>query len=470
MSLVDALLLEPYRDPREVYIALRSDGLKGSGTIDDPFDGGSLDDAGRLLTGLTNTDTEATATTNGNHGYLNGEVVTISGVGGTGAPQWNGTFVISSASGNTFNYTMSAVPAGAASLSGSSFAAKRIYRFDDVMRSLGDGCLIHIGAGVFETRGFDPGRVVSLNWMMRPGHAIKGSGMGVTTLRLMHAVPRSNAQMTYAIANYAFAQPYIGNVDDAQVTDLTIDCNMRSQSGDYVAKAAVSVSGSHVRIRRVRAIDYGTHVNGAECFVLFTAQFDLRKQYFTERKDARIEQCILEQPSLNGLYTNTCMILASGEDNSPSSPTFGIMAYHRGCAIRQNYVNNEYVDNPVAISSILYESGAWVVRTKSAHGRQNNDWVVISGAVDGTGSADTEGYSIHFNGSFKVSGISGGDPSAFQITPAGSPATTLTPAGDMWVGRFHSHRISVQKVELVSSSPPIAKLTSYVPHNKRPGQ
>lgn len=39
MSLVDALLLEPYRDPREVYIALRTDGLKGSGTIDDPYDG-----------------------------------------------------------------------------------------------------------------------------------------------------------------------------------------------------------------------------------------------------------------------------------------------------------------------------------------------------------------------------------------------------------------------------------------------
>ena len=39
MSLIDAMLLEGYREPREVYIALRADGLKGSGTIDDPFDG-----------------------------------------------------------------------------------------------------------------------------------------------------------------------------------------------------------------------------------------------------------------------------------------------------------------------------------------------------------------------------------------------------------------------------------------------
>ena len=35
MSLLDALLPDPYRDPREVWIALRSDGQRGSGTIAD---------------------------------------------------------------------------------------------------------------------------------------------------------------------------------------------------------------------------------------------------------------------------------------------------------------------------------------------------------------------------------------------------------------------------------------------------
>src|SRR5438093_8273663 len=39
MSLLDGLLLDPYRDPREIWIALRADGQAGSGTITDPYDG-----------------------------------------------------------------------------------------------------------------------------------------------------------------------------------------------------------------------------------------------------------------------------------------------------------------------------------------------------------------------------------------------------------------------------------------------
>jgi|SRR6185369_6397329 len=42
MSLTDALLLEPYRDPHEVWISVRKDGVRGSGTINDPFNGGTL--------------------------------------------------------------------------------------------------------------------------------------------------------------------------------------------------------------------------------------------------------------------------------------------------------------------------------------------------------------------------------------------------------------------------------------------
>lgn len=39
MSLLDALLLDPA--PFNVWIALRTDGLKGSGTASDPYDGGT---------------------------------------------------------------------------------------------------------------------------------------------------------------------------------------------------------------------------------------------------------------------------------------------------------------------------------------------------------------------------------------------------------------------------------------------
>src|SRR5438552_11802764 len=49
MSLVDALLLEPA--PFHVWLAVRSDGRKGSGTISDPYDGspGKFDGIMNLL-------------------------------------------------------------------------------------------------------------------------------------------------------------------------------------------------------------------------------------------------------------------------------------------------------------------------------------------------------------------------------------------------------------------------------------
>ena len=97
MSLLDALLLEGYRDPRDVWIALRSDGQKGSGTIDDPYDGGT-----RLGPALSATLTcnlrEFVVGTQFAHGLLPGDVgvalVTINSVRGPGLASFNGTFTL----------------------------------------------------------------------------------------------------------------------------------------------------------------------------------------------------------------------------------------------------------------------------------------------------------------------------------------------------------------------------------------
>ena len=40
MSLLDALLLDPYLF--EIWIAARTDGVKGSGTLNDPYDGSTV--------------------------------------------------------------------------------------------------------------------------------------------------------------------------------------------------------------------------------------------------------------------------------------------------------------------------------------------------------------------------------------------------------------------------------------------
>jgi len=50
MSLFDALLLEPA--PFEVWIAYRTDGIKGSGTLNDPWDGSSQTKFDELMNDL----------------------------------------------------------------------------------------------------------------------------------------------------------------------------------------------------------------------------------------------------------------------------------------------------------------------------------------------------------------------------------------------------------------------------------
>ena len=61
MSLFDALLLDPYRI--NVWIAYRTDGVKGTGTQADPWDGSTNHAAAVTISGLTNAGLEATATT-----------------------------------------------------------------------------------------------------------------------------------------------------------------------------------------------------------------------------------------------------------------------------------------------------------------------------------------------------------------------------------------------------------------------
>ena len=49
MSLLDALLLDPA--PFDVWVALRSDGIRGRGTQSDPFAGGAVQGAGISIAG-----------------------------------------------------------------------------------------------------------------------------------------------------------------------------------------------------------------------------------------------------------------------------------------------------------------------------------------------------------------------------------------------------------------------------------
>lgn len=50
MALLDALLLDPH--PLDVWIAYRNDGIKGTGTLNDPYDGSSDTKFDGIMAGL----------------------------------------------------------------------------------------------------------------------------------------------------------------------------------------------------------------------------------------------------------------------------------------------------------------------------------------------------------------------------------------------------------------------------------
>ncbi len=400
-----------------------------------------------------------------NHGLIGGAVVAFSG---STNPDADGEFVVLTAANSQAFYYASLGGAGTPPMPANRIkCAEVIYLLDEILRSLSPYTVVHLGPGLFETRGFDVIRQ-SFNWSIQPGQRIQGFGMGVTTLKLVHVTPFwPNPQVVWAIGSNPSTAPFWYNIDDAEVLDLTVDCNMRAHARQRVATSAIVLAGSHVRIRRVRVIDYGTQVPFIECFPLAVAAADPRSQ-FTERINARIEDCVIEAPSIHGLYNDSCLILFAGDD-----PDTGIVGYHRGCAIRNNYVNNECVDNPVSIESVKYESGAWTVTTRAPHGLKHGGWAVISGVQDHSGVMDRYGNSLHFNGSFEVLNATS---TKFQIkpaNPAGVLSTALAGTGSMWVGRFSSQRISVKRIERDDTydlTGTTAILTTYGPHYRRPGE
>src|SRR5438067_80574 len=113
---------------------------------------------------------------------MNGDVVTIAGVTGAGAAQFNGRFSIYGVSGNTFKYAMLAVPAGSISFTNAT-CARVVFQFDELLfPGFPEYTAIRLGPGVFETRGSSQ----SGGWSPKNGWRIIGSGIEVTTLKIVH--------------------------------------------------------------------------------------------------------------------------------------------------------------------------------------------------------------------------------------------------------------------------------------------
>ena len=402
--------------------------MNGSGTESDPYDA-SPRSAPPISVSLSYSGREATATATG-HGYADGDVITIAGVTGAGTAQFNGTFPIYSKTTDTFKYYMNAVPRGASA--GSPTSARVIFPFDELMKNFPANTAIRLGPGVFETRG-------QLYWKPKSGQKITGSGIDVTTLKIVYAAAKN-------LLHLAVGVPFNEYITDFELSDFTVDCDLPGQpvtppdgTTTYerarVACGAISVGGQRIRIRRIRAINFGTQgINlpppdpaNPECFVIFTASAYIDGN--PNPYDCVVEDCIIEKPSENNTRETTCINMGAGE------PLYsGYMSYHRACVIRNCYVNCEYANGVsshwIPVDSLTRDPTNHlraILITRSPHNRTANDIVAVLGAHEGT-SPD---LSPLFNGAFEIESV---DPANNKLTyiMGSDPGSDAT--GDIFIG------------------------------------
>jgi hypothetical protein len=320
MSLLDALLLDPA--PFNVWIAIRTDGLKGSGTATDPYDG-SARLATALSITLTRSGSTATASLSAGHGLQNGDSVVISGATGADASLWNGVFTISNVGSTSFQYTMNSSPASSPATGTITVAKVTGKKFDDVMSGLSANTRVHLGPGTFLTQGYAYN--VSGEWQVKAGMKIIGSGMEVTTLQLVN---HTASEYYFAIGHDISAG---AKVDFTEVSDLTINCNLVN-AGASTSCSAVRLMGEHARIFRVRAINWGSKDSAKPCSVLscITA---LPDSGVSEVAHSGMDECVVVSPDAGNIAACTALSAGNPDNVSFVADGHGKAPYIRNCFV-----------------------------------------------------------------------------------------------------------------------------------------
>ena len=323
MSLMDSLLLDPFA--LDVWVAPRTDGVLGSGTEEDPFNAswGSSPNFDAVRRALPipalslnyDAGTHVATVAAAYHGYSVGDYVLIAGASDSA---YNGVFQISSVSPPSyFTYTPTGTPVGSSTVGNC-----RLVGAISVSRAINPPVGVRLGPGQIDTVGYSEGAPDPYDARrVRSGLKIVGSGIGVSTLRL---VGGSVDNALYV----AISGPYDAYTDSFEASDLTVDCNVSGQVSSLVACGAFQVTGKHTRLRRIRAINFGSQTStdisiGKECFVMMLAKAHpiLQFVYNEESYDCIISDCIAEQPGLNDTLEASLMGFLAAEGSA--------MAYHR---------------------------------------------------------------------------------------------------------------------------------------------
>ena len=442
--------------------------------------------------------------------------------------------------------------------------------FADRMSSFQENTTIHLGPGIFQTFGYSGG---AKDWQPKSGQRIVGAGQYQTILKVVGATTQTG--LTFGVGHDLVSNFLYG----FEASDFTVDCNMRGHQGLGVAIAAVSARGQRIRLRRIRAIDFGTEAVASsllsagdlldlESFATklqepatedYVSQFlagklrdsteellsnytggennDLRialivdlntviygpspliydedrfegitlrqvtsnlldqnpsggepellarlnrllledaypaelanvqapsymvenftivsagaHAYVPQPYDCVVEDCLIERPSPNSGYTVSCILFNKGESAEHWQ------AFHRACVVRNCVVDCEHANRPAAIKSISFSGTTATVTTKTPHGRRSGEWAVVSGALVADSSENP------FNGSFAITVLG---PYQFQYELPEEPGAE--PTGEMWVGKAASQFVGIKEVSAQESGNRyLVTVTTEKPHFRLP--
>lgn len=206
---------------------------------------------------------------------------------------------------------------------------------DGLLSSFAAGTVVHLGPGVFETAGYRDNAGGS-GWQIKAGMKIVGASMGATTLKL---VPGTTAEAIYYAIGHEFAISSVPNtVDYAEISDLTIDCNLPAST--QIACGAIRLMGSHIRIRRVKAKNWGNRTQTKTSLVFGLIVSDPVTGTITE--NSGMEDCVAIEPSaVTSSYSSEVLVLhLGGKDYAAAdfAEVSGKVPFMRNCYVHSGTV------------------------------------------------------------------------------------------------------------------------------------
>ena len=256
------------------------------------------------------------------------------------------------------------------------FDGSTAQKFDQIVAEHTDAnTVVRLGPGLFRTEGADI--LASNPLVVFTGMRFVGAGMYNTTLRLKAKEPGgptpTNARNFGVIGS-------VGLVDNVEISDLTIDCDLGNQpktpGRNYALMAleAVNVGGTNNVLRRVRVINFGTRtpvtLNGVDQFgTPGTAE---GFPFYFGGEGSLIEDCVMEQPFL-GTARETTIMAAGGAFRT---------------TVRNNFIDGAFI-NPrngfptrvTALTSVGTSPATITVTTQFPHNVKAGDYIEIKGAT-----------------------------------------------------------------------------------------